>query len=292
MPSFPLASQGIVFILDNAVHACIQINRGLMEQFGEVVLTDILSPQAVEEQFQAAFNQNKTPLVITDSIGSMGGVAPVALLMDMAEKYKGYVYFDDAHGTSVYGKYGAGYVLQALDHVFHPRLILTSSLSKGYGANSGVIVLPTEADEQMVKRHATTYLFGNPTPVAAIVAAIASAIIHLSGEIHDLQNQLQENIRYFDSLIQQHVNIINRDTAAPVRGIFVGDEFKAIECTTLLRQSGFAVTAAMYPTVAKGESMLRVALSSAHSKAQIEALCERIKHCSHQIINPEKTHAL
>lgn len=72
-------------------------------------------------------------------------------------------------------------------------------------------------------------------------------------------------------------NIINANLSVPFRGIFVRDELKVIECTKKLKQRGFAVTAAMYPTVAKNQSLLRIAISATHSQQDIFSLCENIK---------------
>ena len=283
MPSFPLRGNGPRFILDKSVHASIQINRGLMQQFGEVALVDFQQPERVEEEFRKAQAADQSPIALADSIGSMGGVAPVTDLMQWCERYGGYAYLDDAHGTSVYGRHGCGYVLDQLDNEFHPRLALASSLAKAFGAVAGVIALPTREDEQMVKRFASTYIFGGPPPIAIIDSAIAAARIHLSDEIYLLQERLRSNMALFDSNIEGH--IVNRDTTAPIRGVLVGDEFRAIEFTRQLRQAGFAVTTAMYPTVAMGKAMLRVALSAAHEESQVLSLCSRINGIGREI-NP------
>ncbi len=275
MPSFPIKDNGMTFIMDKTAHASIQINRGLLEQFGSVELVDFSSHEQLEAAFKSAHDTRKTPISLSDSIGSMGGIAPVKFIMEMCDTYQGYAYFDDAHGTSIFGKNGCGYVLKELDHLFHPRLILTASLSKAFGTNGAVIVLPTAADEQMIKRFASTYLFGNPPPFAIIDAAIESANIHLSDEIYERQTQLWENVAYFDGLLHNH--IVNSGKISPIRGIFMGDEWKAIDCAKKLRQRGFAVTTAMYPTVAKGKSMLRVAISCLHKKEEIYKLCENVK---------------
>lgn len=275
LPSFPAKPNGFFFVLDKTVHASIQIHRALLQQFGEVVLIDFTQKQAVERAFQQAAKEDKTPVAIADSIGSMGGKAPVLELFQWADDYDGYVYLDDAHGTSIYGVHGCGYVLDQLGGIFHKRLILASSLAKAFGAVAGVIALPTPEDAAMMRKYSPTYIFGGPPPLSIIDSAIASARIHLTNEIYDLQKRLRENIDYFDTLLEGHV--INSHTCSPVRGVFIGEEQKAIVFAKVLRSRAFLVTTAMYPTVKKKESMLRVAISAIHSKAQIKALCEHIK---------------
>lgn len=275
LPSFPIKKNGIRFVLDKTAHASLQINRALMQQFGEVIVLDCQNEQIILRAFQSAFKKGKTPIIVADSIGSMGGVFPVKNIFKMAEKYDGYAYLDDAHGTSIWGTHGCGYVLKELNNQFHPRLILASSLAKAFGAVAGVIVLPAQQDADMVKKFCPTYVFAGPPALAIVDAAIASAKIHLTDEIYTLQKLLWSNVKYFDSLLSEY--IVNANTPSPIRGIFVGDEFKAIEYTKELRKRGFAVTAAMYPTIAKNKSILRVALSALHTKEELLLFCNHVK---------------
>lgn len=271
LPNFPIKSEGPLFILDKTVHASIQINRGIMEQFSEVVLIDFQQIESVKKIFRKAFRTNKTPIAIADSIGSMSNITPIKELLNISHFYNGYVYLDDAHGTSVHGRHGCGYVLKQLNYQFPSHLILAVSLGKGFGVVGGALLLPKKEDSDFVKRFASTYIFSGPLPSSVIDAAISSAKIHLTDEIYQLQKKLWENVNYFDTLM--HGRITNMNIASPLRGIFIGDEFKAIRVAKELRQKGIAVTVAMYPTVPKNKSILRVAFSASHSRQDIKKLC-------------------
>lgn len=275
MPSFPAIGKGFVFLIDKTAHSSIQINRGLLEQFGQVIIVDCKDKQRLEDSFKEVQQEGYTAIIIADSIGSMGGIVPVKFLLDLAEKYKGYVYLDDAHGTSIHGKHGAGYVLKCLNYQFHPRLILVNSLGKGFGVLGGVLLFNNKEDADFIKRFAPTYVFSGPLALSVVNAAVASAKIHLSEEIHHLQAALWDNVNYFDSLLVK--NSVKADSSVPFRGILVGDELKAIEYIKTLKKRGFAITAAMYPTVARNQSLLRIAISAVHSKQDIYALCQAIK---------------
>jgi len=276
LPSYPLSQQGVVFILDKTVHSSIHINRALLGQFGHVLIADFTDKAAILSCLESSAKENKTPITIADGIGSMGGLAPVKWLIEMMEKYNGYVYFDDAHGTSILGKYGCGYVLDCLGNTFHPRLLLTTSLAKAFGSVAGVIAVATAEDQAVIKRFCPTYVFGGPPALPVVDAAIASAEIHLTDEIAVLQQKLWGNLAYFDSL--NRVRVINHGIYSPIRCLEIGDEHKAIACGKELRKRGFAVTTAMYPTVAKGKSILRLAFSAEHTKSQIDNLITHIHH--------------
>ena len=270
LPSFPPDKNGFCFILDKTCHASIQIQRALLSQFGDVLIINFNNKSELENAFLKSNKNYKKPVAIADSIGSMGGVIAIDLLFELADKYKGYIYLDDAHGMSIYGKNGCGYVLDKLGY-FHPRLILSTSLSKAFGSVAGVIVLPTSLDDKILKHYSSTYIFSGPPPLSSISAAIESAKIHLSNEIYMLQQRLQQNIDYFDSQLPYDY-ILNYGSMSPIRGIKVGDEFKAIQLSKLLKKENIAVTTAMYPTVAKSKAILRVALSALHQKSDIDHL--------------------
>lgn len=274
-PSFPIQPQGVVYVIDKFSHNSLQICRGVMEQLGEVRVIDIHDDSALERLMQTIKHQQKTPLIVCDGVGSMGGFAPIKKVLELLDKYDGYLYTDDAHGISVFGKQGCGFVLEDIGY-FHPRLILSVSLSKGFGSNGAAIVMPTIEDSQFIKRFCSTYIFGNPMAQPLISASIASAKIHLSDELSQLQKTLRDRIALFDETIAKKECVINYHFASPIRGIFIGDEYKNIECTTKLREQGFAVSAAMYPTVAKGKSIIRVSLSVDHTENDIIGLCEAL----------------
>jgi len=271
LPSFPIKKNGPVFIMDKVAHASMQLGRGILEQFGQVKIIDFQDKAALELEFIDAHSQQKTPITISDSVVSMCGLVPVAYLFELAEQYDGYVYLDDAHGTSIYGEKGCGYALEVLGNVFHPRLILTPSLSKGFGSNMAVLALPTEEDMKMVKRFAIPYLFSNPPPTACVGAAIAAADIHLSEELPMLQKKLWDNVALFDEYIKHPT--LNKNIESPMRGVMIGNEDLTILCAQLLRQKGFFTTAAMYPTVELGKGIIRIALSALHTKKEIQKLC-------------------
>ncbi|MDE5033726.1 aminotransferase class I/II-fold pyridoxal phosphate-dependent enzyme, partial [Francisella tularensis subsp. holarctica] len=67
---------------------------------------------------------NKIQFIMMDSVGSMGKIYPVKEIVELVNTYNGYVYFDDAHGMSIIGKNGRGYVLKELDSRLHDRVFI------------------------------------------------------------------------------------------------------------------------------------------------------------------------
>lgn len=257
------------FIMEKTAHATLQINRGLLQQFGDVVRIDFQDTARIEEAFRYAASQGLTPISVSDSVGSMGGVAPVAQIVRLAHQYDGYAYIDDAHGTSIYGDYGSGYVMACLGHRLDERIIIAGSLSKAFGSHGGFIACHAAETINFIKTYGTTYAFGGPPSLPGIAACVAAADLHLDGTVAARQEKLQNVIRYFDEVFGK-TEIVNQGTTMPIRGILIGNEDLAITMCKKLHDRGFATTVAMYPTVEEGHAILRCALSALHESGQID----------------------
>ena len=119
-------------------------------------------------------------------------------------------------------------------------------------------------------RHASTYTFGGPLSMGGVGAAVASAKIHLSAGLGELQASLWKNVEAIDGLLGPVLG--NHQIASPIRFVRVGAERDAINLALHLRRQAIAVTTALFPVVAKGEAILRLAISANHSQAQLEHL--------------------
>lgn len=273
LPSYPLR-RGPGWIVDRAAHASMQVLQGILCQFGPVQRCDCSDLEQVEHACSIAVAAGNTPIILTDSIGSMRGLYPINQLLQLAERFDGYLYADDAHGTSIHGVAGGGYALAASDERQRGRLILLSSLSKAFGATGGAITVHTTADAEMIRRHASTYTFGGPLSMGGVGAAVASGKIHLSPELGQLQAGLWRNVAVIDGLLGPVLG--NHQVASPIRFVRVGAESDAINLALHLRRQAIAVTTALFPVVAKGEAILRLAISASHDQAQLEHLASAV----------------
>ena len=278
LPSFPISENGVYWIMDRHSHATMQVQQALLKQFGEVSRIDFEDENALLNAFRIAEQKKMTPISISDSIGSMGGVVPVVALNKLAKEFNGYAYLDDAHGTSVFGKNGAGYIHHKFSGKIPERFILVSSLAKAFGAHGGCVTLPTSDDSDVVKRFAVPYAFGGSVSMPSVAAGIASAKLHLSNEITFLQEKLQENLRIFDKhATGSGLEIDNFGSIIPIRGMVIGGEHDCIRIAKKLLDRGSYVVAAAYPTVEKNRALLRVSINTGHTEDQIKGLFYALK---------------
>lgn len=266
----------VSWIVDRTCHATIQSLRGILEQFGtfQRVLFDDLS--AVQSELRKSQLSKQTPILISDSLNSMGGAVDVKSLSDLTAKYSGYFYIDDAHGTSIIGDKGCGYALHKLGG-FPEHIILVSSLSKAFGTHGGVVSFKEKEAANCVKRYGVNYIFSGPPCLAGIAACYASSQIHLSDTFELIQNALHDNLSYFDEKVQ---GAEVKEKSSPIRTILIGKEENAIDMAIKLRESGYLTTAAIFPTVPKGKSIIRIALASDHKKEQIDGFAKLITELS------------
>jgi len=214
----------------------------------------------------------KYPLVayVADGAYSMGGSAPVADLLKLQEKFGMFLYFDDSHSLSAYGKKGEGYV-RSFTPELNDRTILVYSLAKAFGANGGGIFMAKDNKySELIRRFGGPMSYSQYINPATIGAAIASLDIHKTSELQLLQEKLYTNIREFDK------RIITDDIGSylPIRVVIVGDPDAAIDVSKRVYQRGYYTSAVFFPIVAKGKSGLRIMLRADMQLSDVIRFCD------------------
>jgi 7-keto-8-aminopelargonate synthetase-like enzyme len=274
LPGYPVAPVGAAFVMDKVAHASLQSLRGSMEQFGTIARIDFDDLDGLMAVCRRLSSAGQTVILLCDSVGSMGGTVNVRAVTAIADEVGGFVYFDDAHGTSVFGRTGEGFVLSMAEGGLSTRAIWAGSLSKAFGATGGFVAVSNADAADFLKRHSVPYAFGGPPSLPGVGAAVASAQLHLDGTVLRLQGRLRSNTVLLDDLLISRS--INAHTDSPIRGILMDDEFAAIDAAKTLQDDGYAVTTAVYPTVRLGRPIIRVSTSASHSADDIGGLATAI----------------
>ncbi|MCK1570144.1 aminotransferase class I/II-fold pyridoxal phosphate-dependent enzyme [Bradyrhizobium sp. 174] len=209
---------------------------------------------------------------VCDGIYSMGGNAPIKELRQLQERYGLFLYIDDAHGISIFGRQGEGFARSQFPQVLGDRTIIVASLAKGFGASGGMVMLGTADHEALFRRYSIPYAFSVPPNLAAVGAALGSCKIHRSAELGDRQRRLAQRIKVFD----HHVATAQQGNSFPIRMIAIGSETKAIAIAKELLDAGFYTSVTFFPTVAQGKAGIRVCITADHEDSDIERLCDCI----------------
>lgn len=209
---------------------------------------------------------------VCDGVYSMGGNAPVKELRQLQERYGLFLYIDDAHGISVFGRQGEGFVRSQLPQAMGDRTIIAASLAKGFGASGGMLMLGTADQEVLFRRYSIPYAFSVAPNLAAVGAALGSCKVHRSAELGERQRRLAQRIEVFD----RRIETAEQGNPLPIRMIAIGSEAKAIAIASGLLNSGFYTLVTFFPTIAQGRAGIRVCITADHEVRDIERLCDCI----------------
>jgi glycine C-acetyltransferase len=179
---------------------------------------------------------------------------------------------DDAHGEGVLGLGGRGIshhfgVLGQVD-------VEVGTLSKAFGVIGGYVA-GRQVLIEYLKQRARPYLFSSATTAADLAACIAA--VELLQESQDKVAQLWDNTRFF----QARMRALGFDlghTQTPITPVMVGDAQRATMLSAQLFNAGIFVQAVAFPTVPHGTARLRVMLSAAHTREDLEFALETFAH--------------
>ncbi len=268
LPSYPVADAGVAFLVEKTAHASIQVIRGVLEQIGPTRRFDMTDPTALPAAVAEIAATGRTPIVLVDGVGSMGGLIDVASMLATIEPFGGHLYVDDAHGVSIEGPLGAGYASEALGGALPAHVVLAGSLSKAFGGAGGFAVVPSLEDMRVLRKFANPLVFGHSIMLPMLAANVAAARLHVDGEVAELQGQLWRNAAEFDRLTAG--SLVNAGLRSPVRGALFDTEDEAFAAARRLKQAGVLVLPAFYPTVAKGTGLMRFGVSALHQQRDLE----------------------
>ena len=205
-------------------------------------------------------------LIATDGVFSMhGDLAPLDAICDLADRYDALVMVDDSHATGFLGPNGRGTpehfgVCDRVD-------ILTSTLGKALGGASGGFTSGRKEIIDYLRQRSRPYLFSN-TVAPPLVAASLKAL-ELVQSSPDLRRTLQENTHYFrEHMAARGFNIT--PGIHPIVPIMLGDERRTVEMARAVNARGIFVVGFSYPVVPRGEARIRVQISAAHTREQID----------------------
>ena len=209
-------------------------------------------------------------LIVTDGVFSMDGdLAPLPGIVEAAEESGAMVMVDDAHGEGVLGSHGRGIV----DHYgLHGRVdIEAGTMSKAFGVMGGYVAGSSEIVDYLRQR-ARPFLFSSaatPPDVAACIAAV-----DILQETDAPVKKLWENAKYFKAEMQK-LGFDTGHSETPITPVMLGEAKTAWDFSKRLFDEDVFATAIAFPTVPKGKARIRVMLSAAHSKEDLDFALEK-----------------
>lgn len=271
-----ITEQGDLIISDELNHASI-IDGSRLSRADKTIFRHA-DPNHLEAVLKEKRNQYRNVLIITDGVFSMDGdIAPLPEIVELAEKYNAMTYVDDAHGSGVLGESGRGTV----DHYgLHGRIDFTiGTLSKAIGVVGGYVA-GSHTMKEWLSHRGRPLLFSTYLPPATVCPIMEA--VRMLMESTEYTDRLWDNARYFKSKISSlGFNIGNSQT--PITPVIIGEEAKTMEFSRRLLEKGVFVSGIVFPTVPKGTGRLRVMVTAAHTKEQLDRAVEAFQQVGQEM---------
>ena len=205
-------------------------------------------------------------IIVTDGVFSMDGLlAPLDAICDLADHYDALVMIDECHATGFIGETGKG-TLEAKG-VMGRIDIITGTLGKALGGAMGGYTTGKKEIIEMLRQRSRPYLFSNSLAPAIVGASIK--VFDMLEKSTALRDQLAENAAYFKKgLKDAGFDIIEGESA--IVPVMLYDAKLAQEMARQLLQKGIYVIGFFFPVVPRGKARIRVQLSAAHTRAQLD----------------------
>lgn len=270
--------------------SCFDANGGLFEVLlneGDAVISDALNHASLidgirlckakrfryahsdmadlESQLQEA-GGCRLRLIATDGVFSMDGdPAKLDRIVELAERYDAAVVVDDSHATGVLGPQGRG--TPAHFGVADRIEIVTSTLGKTLGGATGGFTSGQAEVIELLRQRSRPYLFSNSLPPPIAAGALCALDLVKQGD--QLREQLRTNAAFFrDELTKLGFRLIPGEH--PIIPVMLGDAALATSMAEALLKEGIYVVGFSYPVVPQGQARIRVQMSAAHTRAQLE----------------------
>lgn len=195
-------------------------------------------------------------MIVSDSVFSTdGSMIDLARLIELKQKYDAWLVIDDSHGL--------GLNLIKDDSNID---ILTSSLSKAWGAHGGIVLCSSSIKQLIInKGRSLIYTSGLPMHQLYFIQKQFDALRQADTN----RVTLAELSAYFNTQLATHFPSQSR-SISPIKNIVFEDLHTAATVHQQLFQRGFFVSYLRYPTVQ--QPTLRISLSSFHHQDAIDAL--------------------
>ena len=228
---------------------------------------------------EAKANNAKQILIATDGVFSMDGyIANLKGICDLADKYGAMVMVDDSHAVGFMGKHGKG--THEHNEVMGRIDIITGTLGKALGGASGGYTSARKEIVDLLRQRSRPYLFSNT--VAPSIVAASLKVLDMLSSTTNLRDKLEGNTKYFREKIKE-AGFEIKDGIHPIVPIMLGDAVLAQKMAARLLEKGVYVIGFFFPVVPKNTARIRVQISAAHTKEDLNFAIEKFKEVKQEM---------
>ncbi len=261
----PLLTDEDAIISDSLNHASIidgvRLSKAARYRYQNNDMADL------EEQLKKANAENRRfKIIVTDGVFSMDGLlAPLDQICDLADKYDALVMVDECHATGFIGATGKG-TLEAKG-VMGRVDIITGTFGKALGGAMGGYTTGKKEIIEVLRQRSRPYLFSNS--LAPMIVGASIKVLELLEQDTSLRDKLEWNTNYFRERVKKAgFDIIDGESA--IVPIMLYDAKLSQTMADELLKEGVYVIGFFFPVVPKDKARIRVQLSAAHTKEQLD----------------------
>ena len=261
-----IADKNTIIFSDALNHASIidgcRLSRGAVKAYSHCDVDEL-------KYLLKQVDRNARKLIVTDGVFSMDGdIAPLDKLYELSRDYNALLMVDDAHAT---GTIGNGHGTAAYFNLEKEIDIQLGTLSKSLGSVGGYVAANSTIIDYLVNT-SRSFIFSTALSPADIGAALAA--LHVLETDTSVLGRLQENVNYMsDQLTSMGIDSTNE---TPIFPILIGSNEDTLAVSDYLYEAGIIGTAIRPPTVPIGESRIRLTVTAAHNKEQIDYVCHTL----------------
>ncbi len=259
----PLFSKDDAIISDELNHASIidgvRLCKSARYRYKHADMADL------EEQLKLSQAQ-RFRIIVTDGVFSMDGdIAKLNEICNLADKYNALVMVDDSHSAGFIGKTGRG------THEYHNCMdrvdIITGTLGKALGGAMGGYTTGKKEIIDMLRQRSRPYLFSNS--LAPVVVGASIAVFDMLSASTELRDRVIDNAEYFRAKLTE-AGFDLKPSESAIAALMLYDAKLSQEFAAKLQEENIFVTGFFYPVVPKGAARIRIQLSAAHTKEQLD----------------------
>ncbi|MBU2733248.1 aminotransferase class I/II-fold pyridoxal phosphate-dependent enzyme [Acidithiobacillus ferridurans] len=211
------------------------------------------------------------PWIITDGVFSMDGdIAPLPEFATLAQRYGAGIILDEAHAFGVLGTEGQGTAAHWNMDV-HGVDAIMGTLGKAFGVY-GAFVAGSQDLVDLLRNRARSFIYHTALPSALAAAALAALDLLRNGDAR--RERLTQHRQHLRAQVPDAPWLASE---TPIQGLLLGDARRALTVSAQLRRVGLYCPAVRPPTVPADSARLRITLSAAHSRDDIELLATALR---------------
>lgn len=225
------------------------------------------------EELLKKYDLNRPKIIIFEAVYSMhGDFSEINEIVRLAKKYKAMTFIDEVHAVGLYGNNGGG--LSEGSGLANQIDIIQGTFAKSFGGIGGYITASNSIIDA-VRSYAAGFIFTTALP-PMVAAALVENVKHLKTSNKERQEHQAKVKKLKEKLAENNIKIIPNQSHIVAIEIGNPDLVKKVS-KDLLNDFNIYIQYINYPTVPKGEEMIRIIATPMHTDQMIDDLVAALK---------------